>query len=64
MTQELETSADWLIFGYPSGSLRYGCESEAHCTRQSRKQELSNFIEKILKEEISRSESKHLRGKT
>ena len=25
---------------------------------------LSNFIEKILKEEISRSESKHLRGKT
>ena len=25
---------------------------------------LSNFIEKVLKEEISRSESKHLRGKT
>jgi hypothetical protein len=25
---------------------------------------LSNFIEKILKEEISRSESKRLRGKT
>jgi predicted transcriptional regulator len=25
---------------------------------------LSNFIEKVLKEEITRSESKHLRGKT
>ena len=25
---------------------------------------LSNFIEKVLKEEISRSELKHLRGKT
>ena len=25
---------------------------------------LSNFIERVLKEEIARSESKHLRGKT
>jgi hypothetical protein len=64
MTQELETSADWLIFDVLRARSGMAVKAKLIALGKVENRSLSNFIEKILKEEISRSESKRLRGKT